>query len=328
MNDNHIDYIIINNFKSVRLAEIRDCRRINLFIGKPNVGKSNILEAFSLFSISYLGYTKNKSLQHFVRAESDSELFFDGYTNNPCYINTSLSSLALESIQDKLYIDPFPNENEGNVYPFEGLTGCEDNTYAQYDNPFKAYFYPSAFEKEKVPLNFLLPPNGGNLMSIVSQLPELKEELKTIFNEYGLQYVFDTNSQEIKVIKKKSSDEIFLIPFNSIADSLKRMIFYKAAIQSNKNSILTFEEPEAHAYPPYISKITQDIIASETNQFFITTHSPYVINDFLEPNNNELAIYLVDFKNGETVVKRLTDEELQQVYDFGIDLFYNTETFL
>ena len=82
-------------------------------------------------------------------------------------------------------------------------------------------------------------------------MPKLKEELRTIFNDYGLKYVFDTNSQEIKVMKEKKPGEIFLIPFHSIADTLQRMIFYKAAIESNSESALVFEEPEGNAvyYP-------------------------------------------------------------------------------
>lgn len=91
---------------------------------------------------------------------------------------------------------------------------------------------------------FLLPPGGSNLMNIVSMMPKLKEELRTIFNDYGLKYVFDTNSQEIKVMKEKKPGEIFLIPFHSIADTLQRMIFYKAAIESNSESALVFEEPK------------------------------------------------------------------------------------
>ena len=165
-------------------------------------------------------------------------------------------------------------------------------------------------------------------------MPKLKEELRTIFNDYGLKYVFDTNSQEIKVMKEKKPGEIFLIPFHSIADTLQRMIFYKAAIESNselddeENALgeVVFEEPEAHSYPPFISKVTQDIIQSDRNQFFITTHSPYVVNDFLELPSDELAIYLVDFRNGETFVKRASDTEVQEMYEYGIDLFFNTET--
>ncbi|MEP7169716.1 MAG: AAA family ATPase, partial [Bacteroidota bacterium] len=47
---NFIDYLKIHNFKSVKKLDI-PCNRINIFIGKPNVGKSNILEALSLFCL-------------------------------------------------------------------------------------------------------------------------------------------------------------------------------------------------------------------------------------------------------------------------------------
>lgn len=80
-------------------------------------------------------------------------------------------------------------------------------------------------------------------------------------------------------------------------------MFYKTAIASNQNAILTFEEPEAHSYPPYISKITTDIIYSESNQFFITTHSPYVLNEFLENRRENLAIYLIDLKKVKLLLK-------------------------
>ncbi|WP_352422975.1 AAA family ATPase [Proteiniphilum sp.] len=45
------DRITIENFKSIRRIELEDCRWINLLIGKPNVGKSNALEAFSSFCL-------------------------------------------------------------------------------------------------------------------------------------------------------------------------------------------------------------------------------------------------------------------------------------
>ena len=49
-----ISHVHINNFKSIKDVTLNDCRRINLFIGKPNVGKSNLLEAMSLFCLPYL----------------------------------------------------------------------------------------------------------------------------------------------------------------------------------------------------------------------------------------------------------------------------------
>jgi AAA15 family ATPase/GTPase len=113
-----------------------------------------------------------------------------------------------------------------------------------------------------------------------------------------------------------------------MADTLQRIIFYKTAIASNQDSILLLEEPEAHSFPPYIVHITQEIIHSTTNQFFITTHSPFVLDDLLENGRDELAVFLMDWKDGETIIKKLTDKQLHDIYQYGVDLFTNLETFL
>ena len=70
---------------------------------------------------------------------------------------------------------------------------------------------------------------------------------------------------------------IFLIPYNSMADTLQRVIFFKAAIASNHDAVLLFEEPEAHSFPPYITHITQEMMYRKDNQYFIATHSPFIL---------------------------------------------------
>ena len=73
-----IQNIQIKNFKSAKNVRFEDCKRINLLIGKPNVGKSNLLEALSIFCLPFLKYLKKKDLQQFVRVENISELFCNG----------------------------------------------------------------------------------------------------------------------------------------------------------------------------------------------------------------------------------------------------------
>ena len=58
-----IKNIHIENFKSAKNVELTDCKRINLLIGKPNVGKSNLLEALSLFCLPFLKAEFNLQMQ-------------------------------------------------------------------------------------------------------------------------------------------------------------------------------------------------------------------------------------------------------------------------
>ena len=70
----HVRRLEIRHFKSIRELTL-DCRRINLFIGEPNTGKSNILESLGL--LSFGGYGKLENFKEFVRHEEIPDLFYD-----------------------------------------------------------------------------------------------------------------------------------------------------------------------------------------------------------------------------------------------------------
>jgi AAA15 family ATPase/GTPase len=319
--------IEIKNFKSIKHIVLDNCKRINLFIGKPNVGKSNILEALASFGLLYARYTNNKSLQQFIRCENESELFYNGNIAAPVEIRTDSDKFVFQSNRTSPIVRLNGFLNEKSVIELTGLKIKQTGSEMPHKD-IRGYFFPTPFSFENTGLKFLQPTRGCNLSSVLNSLGDVKKEITETLALYGLKLSFDQASREIKFLKNSSNDDsIYLVPFNSVADTLQRMIFYKTAIASNENAILTFEEPEAHSYPPYISKITTDIIHSESNQFFITTHSPYVLNDFLENKKEDSAIYLIDFKNGETTVKRLSEEELDKVYHSGVDLFFNSEIF-
>jgi len=65
-----IEKLSIKNFKSIKHLEL-DCKKINLFIGEPNTGKSNILETLGILSFSSYG-----RIEDFVRFERMSNLFY------------------------------------------------------------------------------------------------------------------------------------------------------------------------------------------------------------------------------------------------------------
>src|SRR5258706_8969876 len=83
------NHISISNFKSIKDCELTDCKQINPFIGRPNVGKSNIIEALSLFSLPYLRENTSKKLSTLIRLENEPELFYNGAGERDAVINTN-----------------------------------------------------------------------------------------------------------------------------------------------------------------------------------------------------------------------------------------------
>ena len=100
--ENIIKYVNINNFKSIAKLKLEDCRRINLFIGYPNVGKSNVLEALSLFSLPYL--EEIDFLNRFVRAENKTELFYNVSSQNG-EIETNLEKISFTGENSELQVN-------------------------------------------------------------------------------------------------------------------------------------------------------------------------------------------------------------------------------
>ncbi len=324
-----IQNIRILNFKSIYDLVVPGCKRINLFIGKPNVGKSNILEALSIFSIPFLRENSTRKLSHLIRLENERELFYNGNIDQDAIIETDFgySRLGYNPKEGLIAKVDFFGDSWDNLKIDEKLIVKGIANHPYFEVPVKKYQYKHNVAYSRGHSKYLIPPFGSNLLSIIEDYPELKRQVIQLFKEYKLDIAFDKASQTIKIIQSKD-DGIFLIPYNSIADTLQRIIFYKAAIASTTHSILLFEEPEAHSFPPYMSHLTQEMIHKKDNQYFIATHSPFILNDLLENARDELSVYMVDYRNLQTVVNKLTAEQLHDIFQYGVDLFTNSESFL
>lgn len=345
---NHIEHIEITNFKSIRHQKIEGCKRINVFIGYPNVGKSAILEAIA--ALSYLSPEFNENYVNLCRLKHGHELFYNANIRDKSEVRYSdYSGVLFHYINEdefNINVDFEKSEEPDNMKDpwlpsrkIEYKNGQPEkntnyiSTKKNYKFPVvKKYVFNSNSGSNSLKTNGLLlkSPYGENLVDIVQFNNELRKEVGELFKNYNLKLLIDQATNSIRGLKQLDDETIFTVPFYQMADTLQRLIFHKAAIMSNENTVLLFEEPEAHMFPPYIRMFTKDIVFDKgrNNQYFIATHSPVVLSDFLEDAREELAIHLVGYKNGETIVKTLTDKEVNEVYEYGVDLFFNIESYL
>ena len=350
------DQLAIKNFKSIEHVEL-NCRRVNVLIGEPNTGKSNILEALGL--ISYVAYCNSPAdLQNFTRYDDISNLFYDGDLSREIEIvlRGGEKPVGNEHERQRLYRLQLRFSNGrflGNIeegWLTEDQSGNEivsDNlqsysisgdyqslTVQRFPSPqgsvdfCKFYrFAPSSTFPEKAN-TFLLPPSGANLLSVLLRDRELRAEVSQPFLSRGLRLGLRPQENKIEVLKD-FEDVIVSHPYHLASDTFQRLVFYMAALRTNSDSVLVFEEPEAHAFPYYTKYLAESIALDERgNQYFVSTHNPYFLLPVLEKTlADDIAIFITYYEDYQTKIMQLPPEDLERILD-EIDVFSNIETFL
>lgn len=317
-----ISSLEINNFKSIKHLELA-CRKVNIFIGKPNMGKSNILESVGIFSILY------GKLENFIRFENIANLFYDQDTERKIEVMADDSFCTLEFEQGKFVGKGKYQLKEKSIhiqfeYGFEGFKGGSVDTTL----PIKFYRFFTLDKFPKQELNFLLPPRGENLLALLLVNKELRKLVSDLFAEFGIRIGLKPLENKIEVLKE-TDGIIISYPYSLVSDTLQRVVFYLVALETNKDSIILLEEPEAHSFPFYTKYLAERIALDETNQFFISTHNPYFLLSVLEKApQNELGIFITYFEEYQTKVKQLSATEMSEFFDLDASVFFNLDHFL
>lgn len=326
-----IQRLEIKNFKSIKDLEI-DCKKLNVFIGEPNSGKSNIIEALSLQSQNALsGESLNKEM---FRYKTIGDLFFDFNINTPIEVNTNEKCVRFEySLRD----------NGAPENKFDYILGTKDNmlnpTSIGHDGKIKnhgnnettnVHFYEykrlSHFIVNYMP--HLSVPFGENLPSLLLANSEYKKWVSEFLQSKGLKLTLKPTENEI-LASKIVDDEIYSYSYFSLSETLQRIIFYNIAIKSNKDSVILLDEPESNTFPFYTKFIAERIALDKNNQFFITTHNPYLLLSLIEKSKQEdINIGIVQMKNYETCINILSEDQISKVLDLNSDVFFNFENIL
>ncbi len=316
-----ISTLEVKNFKSIKHLKL-DCKKINVFIGKPNTGKSNILESIGVFSSPY------ERLSAFVRFENMANLFYDQDINQAIKIDADNTYYSIQ-FENGEFIGK-GGDKDPNKFSFGFRCDYNGSWQATVNklSPFKFYKFSPIDIFPKQDFNFLLPPNGENLLAILLTNKDLRKLSSDLFREFGTRIVLKPHENKID-IQKEIEDIIISYPYSVVSDTLRRIVFYLVAIETNKESVIILEEPEAHSFPFYTKYLAERIALDETNQFFMSTHNPYFLLSVLEKTpKNDIGIFITYFVDYQTKVKQLSERQMAEFFDLDASVFFNLDRFL
>ena len=356
MKEDFITHFACENFKSISSLEI-DCKRINVFIGMPNVGKSNILEALALFGVGLyenpeadfckiIRAISAKDFFHLkdIKQEIDIRATVNGkekiligqsgdlgnnikfYSANKDYTSSPNLSDDLKELSEEIDSE---SGKRTELFSFESRYNrlSKENVMR---NILYYRFDPTITDFRMTQIKSLSVPFGRNLVGVLETHPELLEEIGELFEPYGVAFGIDVSNMKIMVRRDLTKTHFVSFDYSLLADTIRRVIFYLTAIHSNENCILLFEEPESHAHPAYIQRVMRAVCESETNQFFINTHSPYVVETLLDEAPDETVVFVVDFDRDtfSTRVHPVSEDKLGLMNGMGEAMFFNLEHFI
>jgi len=328
-----INELEIHNFKSIKDLTL-PCKRFNLFIGEPNTGKSNILEALGL--VSFIGvrqYDPEAKLDGFVRHRQLASLFHDHEIDRPLTVRADQNEVEL-AYQDGQYCCTLLGPAGEIVATLVGdqLKAVDiSNRASRLDPPVSFYRLPVVEGFIYHPGPCLLPPDGRNLPVLIAKDRELRNYGELLMAPNGLpgyRLSVDSSKGQIHLTRKVADGREITLPYSMTSESIQRLIFFAAALESNRNTTLVLENPEAGIFPEDSKILAEQIALDESqNQYFIGTQdNAFVMSLFCKAPIDTIAINIVYREAYETKVRSLRPAELQELWE--LDLLFNLERYL
>lgn len=261
----------IRGFKSLPKTEFS--KRINVFIGANNSGKSTILN--SIFSLQRQGALASTDIT-IGEQNGEVKLFLEGdYNGASTFQPNSSYSFNPKSQERKIFNEsgahignaqPIPEKEPSNrIYPYlskRKSVSFNDQINEQNTNAVSGNF-TNLFSK----IDRLVTPQfqPGNSQYIKACKSILGFEISTLASPIGKKGVYFVHNQEH-------------IPLIAMGDGVTNIIGLITDLCVAENKIFLIEEPENDIHPTALKSLLNFIIEkSDSNQFFVSTHSNIVM---------------------------------------------------
>ncbi len=215
-----------------------------------------------------------------------------------------------------------------------------------------SYSYDSISNSDKIQLNngkpLMLRESSSGVQSLLPMYVHLDYLVKGQYKDSNGKISYDQKEERrsllstmYKRFKNKELDypeavtiEGYDYNFTSKEDADRFKSMYYKYISVDHSEIF-LEEPEDNLFPPTQCKFVNwllDAIEGHNDMLFIATHSPYVLNQLIKVSSDEISVFFTYYSSDNTDrlyrVRQLSKEEIREIYDNGVDMFFNFELYL
>lgn len=316
-----IKRLSIRRFKSIQNLDIT-CRRVNILVGEPDTGKSNIIEGLRF--LSRLGW--NLPIDASFRIDHLRGLFYGQFLDKPIEFDLDDGMFHLSvSLQGGNSLQCTINEKEAFGVPFGGTHKYDNLSWLRHYEYAGSAAWGS--EASTAGAGLVAPPSGKNLMFVSRHHSEVSEYLRGLVARVGRRLRFNEQKGRYDVSEIRP-DIIVDYDFECLSDSVKRLFFYSAVVLTSTDSCLVFDEPDVCAFPPYPKALAEMIADDNANQFILTTHNPYFLSALLSKTPlTDLAVFVTSrAADGSTVVRQVVDDRIGEMIDAGAGVFFDLDS--
>ena len=215
-----------------------------------------------------------------------------------------------------------------------------------------SYSYDSMSNSDKIQLEngkpLMLRESSSGVQSLLPMYVHLDYLTNGQYNDYNNKISYEQKEERRNLLSiiynKNKSREDSIHPENvtiegydySFSDYEEAMRF-KAMFNNYINvdhSEIFLEEPEDNLFPPTQCKFINwllDAVNKHNDMLFIATHSPFILNQLIKVAPESITVlFTYPTKDAERTyyVRQLKNNEVHEIYDNGIDMFFNFELYV
>ncbi|SDI10438.1 ATPase/GTPase, AAA15 family [Chryseobacterium taeanense] len=318
MENQHLTYFKVENFKKFDSLEVKDIGQFNLIVGDNNVGKTCFLEALlfdkskALFAINILDSLRRRGLLEY-KTSADNNISITSSLNE-----RRIKNRILKNVDEGVAIFSYIDEKDQNLLN-KIILKSSFYSSKRIDNDLDFFHNNISFDEIKNVSKYLnITPFIGFNSLFTEDIYSLYNNIKTKSDKENLIrtiQVIDTNIIDVELrqnfedlnlvflLSFKNKDEF--IPVNYLGDGFKRIFYIILKIMSLKGKRIMIDEIETGIHYSRQKDFWSNIlkICNELDvQLFASTHSKECIQAFYEAGkelNEQKDIRLISLQEGE-----------------------------